>query len=233
MDNNKLDAQFRRDTASETGLLADKKQYEPLEDEIGPLRDEHAANLAKARELEATVMGNDSETVTEQKASAKKLLKPLVFRLAAALQAHAASAANKDEDLAGRVRYGRSDIAKADDASFATIVAALLKEAAPLTKPLEKREFTAEDLAETTRLLARFEQKHAGQRLAVVEGSTERKTLIALLRRNSNLLKQIRVQLKPYQNSPTKHAVWERFQGYTKLIILGGGGSKGDTPAQP
>jgi hypothetical protein len=232
MNNNKLDAQLRRDTATAAGLLADKKQYEPLEADIAPLRDEHAANLAQARTLEAAVMGNDSETVTEQKASAKKRLKPLVFRLAAALQAHAASATNKDEDLAGRVRYGRSAIAKADDASFATTVAALLKEAQPLAAQLEKREFTADDLAETTRLLARFEQKHAGQRTAVVEGSTERKTLIALLRRNSNLLKQIRVQLKPYQSSPTKHAVWERFQGYTKLIVLGGSGGKGDADAK-
>ena len=233
MNNNKLDAQLRRDTASNTGLEADKKQYEPLEDDIGPLRDELAANLAQARKLEETVMGNDSETVTEQKASAKKLLKPLAFRLLAALQAHAASKANTDEDLAGRVRYGRSDVAKADDATFATTVAALLKEAQPVAKLLEKREFTADELVETTRLLARFEQKHTGQRLAVVEGSTERKTLIALLRRNSNLLKEMRVQLKPYANSPTKHAVWERFQGYTKLIILGGGGPKGDTPQQP
>ena len=227
MDNNKLDAQLRRDTATNTGLLADKKHYEPLEDDIAPLRTEHAANLAKARTLEGDVMGNDSGTVTDQKASAKALLKSLVFRLAAGLQAHAASPANTDEDLAGRVRYGRSEIAKADDASFATIVAALLKEAAPLAKTLAKREFTAADLAETTRLLARFEQKYAGQRTAAVAGSTDRKTLIALLRRNSNLIKEMRVQLKPYQSSPAKHEVWLRFQGYTKLIILGGGGPKG------
>ena len=229
MNNNKLDAQLRRDTATAAGLLADQKQYEPLEDDLAPLRTEHAANLAKARTLEGAVMGNDSGTVTEQKTSAKALLKPLVFRLAAGLQAIAASPANADEDLAGRVRYGRSDIAKADDATFATIVAALLAEAAPLAKPLAKREFTAADLAETTRQLARFEAKHAGQRIAVVDGRTDRKTLIALLRRNANLIKEMRVQLKPYENSPTKHAVWERFQGYTKLIVLGGGGPKGDT----
>ncbi|GAB3863682.1 hypothetical protein GCM10028824_00230 [Hymenobacter segetis] len=54
-----------------------------------------------------------------------------------------------------------------------------------------------------------------------------------LLARNANLIKEIRVQLKPYQSSPTKHAVWERFQGYTKLIILGGGGPKGDTETKP
>ena len=43
----------------------------------------------------------------------------------------------------------------------------------------------------------------------------------------------MRVQLKPYQSSPTKHAIWEWFQGYTKLIVLGGGGPQGDTPPQP
>ena len=54
-----------------------------------------------------------------------------------------------------------------------------------------------------------------------------------MLCRNPNLLKEIRVQLKPYQNSPTKHEVWQRFQGYTKLIILGGGGPKGGPAAKP
>ncbi len=71
------------------------------------------------------------------------------------------------------------------------------------------------------------------QRTAVVAGSTDRKTLIALLRRNANLIKQIRVQLKPYQNSPAKHDVWLRFQGYTKLIILGGGGPQGGPAPKP
>ena len=233
MDNNKIDAQFRRDTATVAGLEADKKHYEALEDDIAPLRDEYAANLAKARELEGTVMGNDSGTVTEQKASAKKLLKPLAYRLAAGLQGYAASRTNKDEDLAGRVRYSRSELSEAVDASFATMVGALLKEAALLTKELAKREFTADDLAETTRLLSRFEQKQAGQRIAVVDGSTDRKALIALLARNANLIKEIRVQLRAYQNSSTKHAVWQRFQGYTKLIILGGGGPKGGSTTLP
>ncbi|WP_210517622.1 hypothetical protein [Hymenobacter terricola] len=234
MDNNKLDAQLRRDTATANGLQADLDHYTALEDDLAPLRTEHAANLAQARLLEDAVMGDESGTATEQKTSAKALLKPLAFRLAAALQGYAASKTNQDEDLAGRVRYGRSEIAKAGDASFATIVGALLKEAQPLAAPLAKREFTAADLAEATRLLARFEQKHASQRLTTVDGSTDRKTLIALLRRNTNLIKEMRTQLKAYQNSPTKHEVWLRFQGYTKLIVLGGGGPKGDTtPKQP
>ena len=61
-------------------------------------------------------------------------------------------------------------------------------------------------------------------------GSTDRKALIVLLRRNANLIKDLRVQFKAYESSPTKHDVWLRFQGYTKLIILGGGGPKA-TPA--
>ncbi|MDQ2770316.1 MAG: hypothetical protein M3Y54_07435, partial [Bacteroidota bacterium] len=53
--------------------------------------------------------------------------------------------------------------------------------------------------------------------------------LIALLRRNGNLIKPLR----PYKNSPTKHAVWLRFLGYTRLIVLGQGGPSATPPAQP
>ena len=49
-------------------------------------------------------------------------------------------------------------------------------------------------------------------------------TTITLLTRNHNLIKEMRQQLKLYENSPTKHEVWLRFQGYTRLIVLGGGG---------
>ena len=233
MDNNKLNAQLLRDTAAAAGLLADKALYAALEADIAPLRTEHSTNLAQARLLEATVMGDDSGTATAQKAGAKTQLKALAPRLAATLQAYAASKTNQDEDLAGRVRYSSSDIKTANDATFATMVAALLKEAAPLAKELAKREFTAADLAETTRQLARFGKKQTSQRTTVVAGATDRKTLIALLRRNANLIKEMRVQLKPYQSSPTKHEVWLRFQGYTKLIILGQGGPKGDTAGKP
>ena len=232
MDNNKLNAQLLRDTATAAGLLADQALYAPLEADLAPLRDEHAANLALARPLEAAVMGDDSGAATEQKAGAKTRLKALAPRLAAALQAHAASKANPDQDLAGRVRHNRTSLNEANDASFASIVAALLREATPLAAALAKREFTADDLAETTRQLARFEQKQATQRTTVVAGATDRKTLIALLRRNANLIKELRVQLKPYQSSPTKHEVWLRFQGYTRLIILGGGGPKGAAAAK-
>ena len=233
MDNNKLDAQLRRDTATAAGLQADQALYQPLEDDMAPLRTAHAANLAKARLLEDVVMGEDSATVTQQKVSAKAQLKTLAPRLAAALQGYAASKSNPDEDLAGRVRTSRSDLAAAGDATFATMVTALLKEAQPLAAQLAKREFTADDLAETAKQLARFEKKQASQRTTVVAGATDRKTLIALLRRNANLIKEMRTQLKPYENSSTKHEVWLRFQGYTKLIILGGGGPKGDPAAKP
>jgi hypothetical protein len=43
----------------------------------------------------------------------------------------------------------------------------------------------------------------------------------------------LRTQLRAYENSPTKHEVWLRFQGYPKLIILGGGGFTGDPAAKP
>ena len=89
------------------------------------------------------------------------------------------------------------------------------------------KQLAAADLTEATRLLARFEQKQAGRRTAVVAGATDRQTLMALPRRNANLIKELRVQLKPYQSSPTRHEVWLRFQDYTRLIILGGGGPKG------
>ncbi|WP_310396592.1 hypothetical protein [Hymenobacter sp.] len=233
MDNNKLNAQLLRDTATAAGLQADQALYAALEADIAPLRAAHAANLAQARTLEAVVMGNPSGDTTQQKAGTRSQLKALALRLAAALQAHAASPTASDEDLAGRVRYSRTEIAQTDDASFASIVGALLKEAAPLAPALARREFTADDLAETTRLLARFEQKQASQRTTVVAGSTDRQTLIDLLRRNTALINQIRVQLRPYQNSPAKHEVWLRFQGYTKLIVLGQRGPQGSVDTKP
>jgi hypothetical protein len=215
MDNNKLNAQLLRDTATAAGLLADQALYAALEADIAPLRDEHAANLALARTLEGAVMAEANDDATQQKASAKTQLKALAPRLAAALQSYAASKTNPDEDLPGRVRYNRTDLAQANDASFASIIGALLREATPLAAELAKREFSADDLALTTRLLARFEQKQTTQRTAAVAGATDRRTLTALLRRNANLIKDLRVQLKPYQSSPTKHEVWLRFQGYT------------------
>ena len=228
MNNNRLNALLKRDTDTAAGLLADKNQYQPLEDDLTPLREEHAANLAQARTLETDVMAESQNDDARQKNGTKKQLKALASRLGAALQAYAASAANTDEDLAGRVNISATDLARADDASFASLVAALLKEAQPLAQPLEKREFTAADLALTTTLLERFGRKRTGKRLSVVSGSTARNTLIGLLRRNTDLIKKMRVQLRPYQSSPAKHEVWLRFQGYTRVIVLGQGGPQSD-----
>ena len=131
------------------------------------------------------------------------------------------------------MRYSSSNIKTANDVSFFSIIGALLQEAALLAKELARREFTAADPVETIRQLARFEKKQTSQRTTVVADATDRKTLLALLRRNANLIKEMRVQLKPYQSSPTEHEVWLRFQGYTKVIVLGGGGPKGDTAGKP
>ena len=232
MDNNRINALLKRDTDSSVGLVKDQESYLPLEDEIGPLRAAHAANLAQARLLEADVMAENQDDATAQKQGARQQLRALGMRLAAGLQGYAASAANPDEDLAGRVNFNVTDFNRADDASFATIIGALLKEAAPLAAPLAKREFTAADLATMNTQLVRFNKKLARQRASIVDGSTDRKTLIGLLAQNTSLLKKIRVQLRAYQSSPTKHDVWLRFQGYTKVIVLGQGGPKGDTPTQ-
>jgi hypothetical protein len=232
MENNRLNALLKRDTATAAGLLADQANYAPLEDDIAPLRAEHAANTARARTLEAAVMADDQDDATAQKQGARQQLKTLGTRLAAALQAYAASATNKDEDLAGRVNFNATDLNRADDASFATIIGALQKEAQPLAAQLAKREFTADDLLAVDTQLLRFNKKLARQRASTVSGSTDRKTLIGLLARNTALIKQIRVQLRPYQKSATKHDVWLRFQGYTKVIVLGGGGPQGDPEAK-
>ena len=53
--------------------------------------------------------------------------------------------------------------------------------------------------------------------------TANRKALIAPLRRNANLIKEMRVQLKPYQNPLAKHEVWERHQ---KLIVFGAAAPK-------
>ena len=233
MDNNRLNAQLLRDTAAAAGLLADQAGYAPLEEDIAPLRAEHAANLAQARTLEDVVLADITGAATAQKKGARRQLRELGTRLAAALQGYAASAANPDQDLAGRVRFNRTSLTEADDATFASIITALLKEAQPLAAPLTRREFTPADRTLTEQQLLRFEKKQTAQRTTAVTGATARKTLIALLARNTALLKQIRVQLKPYQYAPAKQAVWLRFQGYTKLIVLGQRGPKDDPPTPP
>ena len=64
-------------------------------------------------------------------------------------------------------------------------------------------------------------------------GSTDRNRLMALLRRNGNLIELLRQQLRPYKNSPTKHDVWLRFPGYPRAFVRGGLGRRPTPLAQP
>ena len=233
MDNNHLNALLQRDTDTVAGLLADQPHYPLLEDDIAPLRTEHAKNLAEARTFEGSVLDESQDDSTQQKKAARKQLKVLGSRLGAALQAYAASAANPDEDLPGRVNITETDLIRADDTTFASLLGKLLAEGKARPQELAKREFTADDLTLTGTLLERFTRKRTGQRISAVAGSTDRNRLMALLRRNGNLIKLLRQQLRPYKNSPTKHDVWLRFQGYTRVIERGGGGAAAPAPAQP
>ena len=230
MENNHLNDLVLRDKAAVAGLETDKANYAPLEDDIAPLRDEHAANTAKLGPLAQRVLDAATDDATSQKTGAKKQLKDLGERLASALQGYAASKANADPDLPGQVNFNRTSFNEADDATFATLLHKLLDAAAPLAAPLAKREFSADDRALTETLLARFERKQVRQQENRTAGSTDRKTLVALTRRNASLLKGIRTQLKAYKNTPAKHAVWLRFVSYTKIIDHRGGG--GAAPAQ-
>jgi hypothetical protein len=224
MKDNRLDAMLRRDENTAAGLAQDQPNYAGIEDDLGPLRTEHAANLTQAQTLEGAVLREDQDDSSKQKRGTRKQLISLGDRLAAALQAHAASAANSDPDLAGRVRINRTLLSAAEEGTLLGLIQALLKEAAPLTEALARREFTAADLSQLQALHQRFEAKQLRQRQSTVEGSTARKTLEALLRRNADLVKQLRVQLRPYKGT-TKNEVWLRFEGYTKLLVRGGGGS--------
>ena len=233
MENNQLNDRILRDKSTVVGLVADQTNYQPLEADIAPLRTEHAANTTAAGKLAQQVLATDTDDATAQKATAKKELKDLGERLAAGLQGYAASKTNPDPDLPGRVKFNRTDLTEADDASFATILHQLLDVATPLAAPLAQREFTAADRTRAEALLARFERKQLRQQETRTVGSTDRKTLLALVRRNASLIKEIRLQLKAYKNSPTKHAVWLRFLSYTKIINhRGGGGTKPTPPPQ-
>ena len=229
MKNNRLDAYHRRDTATTAGLTADKKNYEPIEEDIAPLREQLATNHAKADDLIDDVLKADSEDSAAVKTKTKRLLLPLLNRLSAGLQAFAESKANDDEDLLPRVSLGSDALRKADEDSFVRLATSLLAEAdkVPATQ-LTKREFSAENLAEAKRLLQRFAGRLTPGRLADVDGKSAREILDDLLSANQQLIKKIRQQLLPYKNSPTTHDVWLRFQGYSKVILRKGGGGQGD-----
>ena len=230
MKNNRLDAMLRRDETTAAGLVQDQPGYAGLEEDLAPLRTQHASNLQQAQALEGTVLREDQDDSTQQKKNTRKQLIALAARLAAALQAYAASAANTDPDLAGRVRINRTLLSAADEGTLAGLVQSVLQEAAPLAAPLAKREFTATDLSTLRQLHQHFESRQLRQRQSTVEGSTARKTLEALLRRNADLIRQMAVQLRPYQGT-AKNDVWLRFQGYTKVLVRGGGSGSGEQPA--
>lgn len=229
MKNNALDAYHRRDTATIAGLAADKKGYEPLEEDIAPSREQLATNHAKADGLIDDVLEADGEDSAAVKVKTKALLLPLLFRVGAALQAFAESKANTDEDLLHRVTLGNNTLRKADEDSFFRLATGLLKEAGNVPAiQLTKREFSTEDLAETKRLLQRFAGRLTPGRLADVDGKSAREILNDLLAANQQLIKKIRKQLLPYKGSATRHDVWLRFQGYSKVIMRKGGGGKAE-----
>jgi hypothetical protein len=231
MENNRINACILRDKATLIGLTADRANYAALEDDIAPLRDEYGANLTRMSGLAQSVLSAELDDATVQKKGARQELRELGERLAGAMQGYAASPANLDSDLAGKVNINRTDFTEADDTSFAALLHQLLDVSQPFATQLVKREFVADDRAAMEKLLERFERKQVRQRENIVAGSTERKTLLALVRRNTNLIKLLRTQLKGYKNSPTKHEVWQRFISYTKLVPHNGGGGAGPKQA--
>jgi|GEM_PF-6096631 len=229
MKNDRLDAYHRRDTATLAGLAADKKNYEPLEEDIADWRTQLEINHAKADGLIDDVLAADADDSAQVKIKSKGLLLPLLGRLSAALQAFAESKANSDDDLLTRVTLGRDVFYKADEDSFVRLATGLLAEADNVPAiQLTKREFSAENLAEAKRLLQRFAGRLTPGRLADVEGKSAREILADLLAANQQLIKKIRKQLLPYKNSPTRHDVWLRFQGYSKVVLRKGGGGKAE-----
>jgi hypothetical protein len=194
-----------------------------------PLREQLATNHAKADDLIDDVLKADSEDSAEVKTKTKALLLPLLNCLSAVLQAFAESKANDDEDLLARVTLGSDALRKADEDSFVRLANDLLAEADKVPeKQLTKREFSTEDFTEAKRLLQRFAGRLTPGRLADVDGKSAREILADLLSANQQLIKKIRKQLLPYKNSPTKHDVWLRFQGYSKVVLRKGGGGKAE-----
>ena len=227
MKNDRLDALHRRDAATVAGLATDKPHYAPIEDDIAPWRTQLGLNHSKADGLIDDVLAADADDSAAVKTKTKQLLLPYLGRLSAGLQAFAESAANPDEDLLPRVTLSRDVFYKADEDSFFRLATALLKEAdlVPAVQ-LTKREFSAEDLTEAKRLVKRFGERLTPGRLADVEGKSAREILADLLAANQQLIKKIRKQLLPYKGSATKHDVWLRFQGYSKVLLRKGGGGK-------
>lgn len=239
MKNDRIDAYYRRDTTTQAGLLTDKASYEPLEEDIAPLREQHTTNLTKAGTLVDDVLKADADDSAGAKTKTKAVLLPMLLRLSAAMQAEVESqlARSPDDETATpqlhRVAMGSDVLRRADEDTFSRLATGLLAEAATFAQAqLAKREFTANDLTEATRLLRRFAGRFSTGRLADVAGKSNREILSALLAANQQLLKKIRKQLQPYKGSAAKHDVWLRFQGYSKVVLRkgGGGGAAAATP---
>lgn len=233
MKNNRLDALLRRDASVQVGLAADKALYAPIEDDIAPLRDEHAGRLEKAQEFADEVFEADGDDSSGVKKGTRGLLKELAGRVGRAVVAHADSKANTDEDLEERIRPALEKLNSADTGTFAQGVAKIRAEATPLAAQLVKREVTAADLTELTRLATRFEKRLTTGRAADVKGKTARLLMSDLLRENGKTLKKIRKQLAPYKGT-ARAKVLTNFDGNAKLVVFnngsGGGASGGATP---
>ncbi len=237
MKNNRLDSMLRRDASVQAGLAADKKLYEPIEDDIASLRDEHAGRLEKATELADEVFDADGDDSAGVKKGTRGLLKELAGRVGRAVVAHADSKANTDEDLEERVRPALTELNSADGNTFAQGVAKIQAEATPLAAQLVKREVTADNFVELARLATKFGKRLTTGRAADVKGKTARLLMSGLLRENGQTLKKIRKQLAPYKGTAREKAL-TNFDGYAKLVVFNngssggtGGGTSGDATA--
>ncbi len=234
MKNNRLDAMLRRDTSVQIGLEADKALYAPVEEDIAPLREEHADRLTQAKALADEVFEADGDDSAGVKKGTRGQLKDLAGRVGRALVAHADSKANTDENLEERVKAALLNLNSADGGTFAQAVATIQAEATPLAAQLVKREVTADNFKELSRLAIKFEKRLTTGRTADVKGKTARMLLGDLLRANSQTLKKIRKQLLPYKGTARAKALIN-FDGNAKLVVFnnGSGGVNGGGVASP
>ena len=227
MKNNRLDAMVRRDASVQLGLEADKALYAPIEDDIAPLRAEHAQRLEDAKELADEVFEADGDDSAGVKKGTRGLLKELGGRVGRALLAHADSASNTDEELEERVKLALENLNSADSGTFAQAIAKIQAEATPLAAQLVKREVTADNLVELGRLATKFGKRLTTGRAADVKGKTARLLMSDLLRANGRTVKKIRKQLAPYKGTERAKAL-VNFDGNAKLIIFNNGSAGGD-----
>lgn len=231
MKNNKMDAMLRRDDTVQLGLEADKALYAPLEEDIAPLRTQHAAGLEEAKELADEVFAADGDESATVKRSTRGQLRSYVQRMGKALVAHADSAANTDEDLEERITKALRELPNADSATFAQAAEKLLAEATPLAPKLVKREITAQDFTEANRLLLKYQKRLPTGRAADVQGKTAREKLGIRLQANAVLVKRLRKQLAPYKGTARERAL-ANFDGNAKVVVFrnGSGGKGSDQP---